>query len=158
MRSLPDRVAQIVDEVVPALLTAFIIVLVAADVLLRNALGRTVPYGIELSTYAFVWMVFLGAAGASRKGVHFQVDLFQERLPERVSRGLAAAAQIFCAVVALVMTHTSWEYAMRSWNRTSEGMELPLGYFYMVFPASFGLMAFAHALHVWRALRKGRAS
>jgi TRAP-type C4-dicarboxylate transport system permease small subunit len=49
--------------------------------------------------------------------------LFQAKLPEQANRGLGAFIQIFCAVVALVMMHTSWQYAMRSWNRTSEGLE-----------------------------------
>lgn len=154
MRSFPDNFLRIVDEMIPALLTAFIIVMVAADVVLRNMVGRTVPYGIELSTYAFVWMVFLGSAGASRTGAHFQVELFQARLSERANSFLATAIQLFCVSVALVMMHTSWQYAMRSWHRTSEGMQIPLGYFYMVFPVSFALMALAHALRAWRG-RKG---
>jgi len=158
MQSFADSLLKIVDEVVPALLTAFIIVMVAADVVLRNAVGRSVPFGIELSTYAFVWMIFLGAAGASRTGAHFQVELFQTRLPSNVNRLLTAVIQPFCAVVALLMMHTSFQYAIRSWNRTSEGMQLPLGYFYMVFPLSFALMAVAHALRSWRLVRKGRAS
>lgn len=158
MRSFLTNLFKFVDEVVPALLAAFIIIMVASDVVLRNAAGRSVPFGIELSTYAFVWMVFLGAAGASRTGAHFQVELFQARLPANVNRLLAAFIQAFCAVVALLMMHTSFQYAMRSWNRTSEGMQLPLGYFYLVFPLSFALMALAHVRHSWRLVSRGRVS
>jgi TRAP-type C4-dicarboxylate transport system permease small subunit len=155
MRIVLEKLLKFVDETLPALLVAFIIVMVAADILLRNIAGLTVPNGIELSTYAFVWLVFLGAAGASRTGRHFQVEMIQGRLSERANQVLDVVIQTFCAVVAGIMANTAWQYTMRSWNRTSEGLEMPLGYFYLVFPVSFALMALAHAVRAWLRLRHG---
>ncbi|WP_116133438.1 TRAP transporter small permease [Tropicimonas sp. IMCC34043] len=149
------RFWKFLDETLPALLVAFIIVMVSADVVLRNMLGRTVPFGIELSTYAFVWMIFLASAGASRRNRHFHVDILLQQLPQRGRRALQAVLDLVCAVIALKMTSIAWDYTMRSWNRTSEGLQMPLGYFYMIFPLSFALMALSHLLRASRLVVKG---
>lgn len=157
MRRVTAVLWKSIDETLPAILVAFTLVMVGIDVVLRNTIGRTVPNGIELSTYAFVWTVFLGAAGASRRGRHFQVELIQGAFSGRMRSLVDACVEVVCMVVAGIMADTAWRYTMRSWNRTSEGLEMPLGYFYLVFPISFALMALAHALRAWRLLRKGGA-
>jgi len=146
---------RLVDEILPTLLIAFTIIMVSTDIFLRNSIGRTIPNGIELSTYAFVWSIFLAAAGASRTGHHFQVDLISGFLGSRLlgrrgQRALAFIIELLCAAIAIAVFQTSQEYVMRSWNRTSEGLGLPLGYFYMVFPLSFALMATAHLIRAGR--------
>jgi len=157
---LAAHLGRFLDEILPALLIAFTIIMVSADIFLRNSFGRTVPHGIELSTYAFVWSVFLAAAGASREGSHFQVDLTSGLLKrwgkrgEKIQGSWLIFVQLLCVGVTLVMVHTSWDYTMRSWNRMSQGLGMPLGYFYMIFPLSFGLMAIAHSLHAWRQWKK----
>ncbi|SKA23680.1 TRAP transporter small permease [Consotaella salsifontis] len=156
-RLLLLRLWKFLDEVLPALLVAFTIVMVSADVLLRNAFGRTVPYGIELSTYAFVWMIFLGSAGAARRGRHFHVDILHQKLGARVRLALQVVLDLACVVIAAVMTDISWDYTMRSWNRTSEGLQMPLGYFYMIFPLSFALMALSYLTRMVGLLRSGPA-
>lgn len=145
-----------VDETLPTLLVALTLVMVGADVVLRNVLGRTIPNGIEISTYAFVWTVFLGAAGASRTGHHFQVELIHGLFTGRGRRLFDAFIDLVCMAVAAMMAETSWQYTMRSWNRTSEGLEMPLGYFYLIFPVSFALMALAHLVRAAISLRGGK--
>lgn len=140
-----DRFWAVVDETLPGVLIGFVAVLITVDIVLRNFFHSTIPDGVEIATYAFVWMIFLGAAGASRTGTHFQVD-FIERIGTRGPRAAARVTiEAFNCAVAAIMAFHSWQYTSRSWNRVSEGLELPLGYFYMIFPICFGLMALAHA-------------
>lgn len=139
-----DRLWAVVDETLPGLLIGLVAVMITVDIVLRNYFRSTIPDGVEIATYAFVWMIFLGAAGASRTGTHFQVD-FIERIGFRSAR-LAArvTVEIFNCAVAAIMAFYSWQYTSRSWNRVSEGLEMPLGYFYIIFPICFALMALAH--------------
>ena len=150
-----DRLWQFVDEAVPAILIGVITILVTADIILRNLFGTTIPNGIELVTYAFVWMIFLGAAGASRRNDHFQADLLGAVAQGWVRLASRFLVDIVCAVVAAVMAQASWEYTMRSFRRVSEGMQLPLGYFYLIFPICFALMALAHLRRAIVELRRG---
>jgi len=139
-----DRLWAAVDETVPGLLIGIVTAMITVDIVLRNFFRSTIPDGVEIATYAFVWMIFLGAAGASRPRTHFPGD-FIDRLSRRGARVAARLViEAFCGAVAAIMAVYSWQYTMRSWNRVSEGLELPLGYFYMIFPLCFALMALAH--------------
>ena len=135
---------EVVDETLPGLLIGLVAVMITVDIVLRNFFRSTIPDGVEIATYAFVWMIFLGAAGASRTGTHFQVD-FIERIRSRIARIAArVTVETFNCAVAAIMAFYSWQYTSRSWNRVSEGLEMPLGYFYIIFPICFALMALAH--------------
>ncbi len=147
-----DRIWQVIDDDFPALLMAIITAMISIDVLLRDTAGTHIPNGVEIATYAFVWCVFLGAAGASRRRDHFHVDLVQNSLTGRPRVASFVLVDLFCCAVAAMMAVSSWQYTMRSWRRVSEGLEMPLGYFYMVFPIAFALMALAHGRHAYRNL------
>lgn len=152
MRRL-DCLLEIIDGVVPTLLFLVATALVATDIFLRNIVRTTIPHGIEIATYAFIWFIFLSAAGASRKGEHFQVGFLENMLGDRARRLSGAAVELVGLVVAVIMADAAWEYMDRSWRRVSEGMQIPLAYVYMVFPVCFGLMALAHLRRLWQALR-----
>ena len=133
-----------VDNVLPGILISLVALLITVDIVLRNFFRSTIPDGVEVTTYAFVWMIFLAAAGASRTGTHFHVD-FIDVLHSSLSRIAARVViEVFCGMVSVTMAFYSWQYTSRSWNRTSEGLEIPLGYFYVIFPICFALMALAH--------------
>lgn len=144
MLALGLRLWRFVDDALPALLVAFTCVMVTLDVLLRNAFGQMIPNGIELSTNAFVWLVFLGAAGASRRGLHFQVDILSTLLGARALVVQKLFVEIACLAVSAVMARTAWDYMMRSWHRMSEALDIPLAYIYLVFPVAFGMMTITH--------------
>lgn len=144
MLTLIDRAWRLLDDTLPAVLIGLVSLLITVDIVLRNIFHSTIPDGVEIATYAFVWMIFLASAGASRGGHHFHVDLvgtLRNRALRIAGRVMIEAA---CGTVSGVMTAASWSYTARSWGRVSEGLEMPLGYFYMIFPLCFALMTLSH--------------
>lgn len=139
-----DRLWRLVDDALPGLLIGLVTATIAIDIVLRNFFRSTIPNGVELSTYAFVWMIFLGTAGASRTGAHFQVDFVANLKNATVRLVTRLGIEGICLAIAAIMAWFSWGYTMRSWNRLSSGIEVPLGYFYMIFPFCFWLMALSH--------------
>jgi TRAP-type C4-dicarboxylate transport system permease small subunit len=149
------RLLQAVDDGLPALMVALVIVIMGSDIVLRDLFGTTIPGGVELSTFLFVWIVFLGGANASRTGSHFSVDLTKRFLDDRGHRMVALFVQVICIAVSATMALSSWTYMMRAWRRLAEGLQIPLGFLYIVLPLSFGLMAFSHVVRLF-ALATGR--
>lgn len=143
LRSL-DRLWCLVDDALPGLLIGLVTATIAIDIVLRNFFRSTIPHGVEMSTYAFVWMIFLAAAGASRTGSHFQVDFVDNFKNSMLRLVVRLGIEGICLAIAAIMAWFSWEYTMRSWNRISSGIEVPLGYFYMIFPFCFALVALSH--------------
>ena len=148
-----NRLLGILDGMLPAVFVLVVIVSVTTEVFLRNVFRVSIPNAVEASTYLFVWMVFLGAAGASRCGEHFRVDARSQVLPRRWRRRISAISELICAGVAAVMTIVSWGYTMRGWNRLSSALEIPLGMFYIVFPFAFLMMSVAHLGAAARLIR-----
>lgn len=89
-----------------------------AQILLRT-FARPLIWAEEFSTFAFIWLVFAGAALTYLKREHLEVDLFHDWASRRLGRGamriwdtLVIALQlvflcVFCAGLVL-MTRQSW--------------------------------------------------
>jgi TRAP-type transport system small permease protein len=83
------------------------IVLVSAivwGVLSRYVTESPATWVEEVSSIAFAWTVFIGAAEVHRRGKHVSVDLLTAFLPPRLREAVAVAALMFatgyCAYVA----------------------------------------------------------
>ena len=55
--------------------------LVLVNVILRYAFNSGLPFSVEVSRFAFVWVVFLGAIVALKDGSHLGVDTIVRKLP-----------------------------------------------------------------------------
>ena len=69
------------------LLLVTFVVLLFAQILLRNLFSYSLPWADELATYAFVWFAYLGAVYAAKKSAHNRVTFQFRFLPRWV--GLA---------------------------------------------------------------------
>ncbi|WP_299558517.1 TRAP transporter small permease subunit [uncultured Mycolicibacterium sp.] len=80
--ALPRPVAVIVQglSAVAGLLLLTLIVLTIADVVSRNASGRSIVGTVDISTMLLVAIAFLGLAAAEADGRHVAVELVEMRL------------------------------------------------------------------------------
>jgi TRAP-type C4-dicarboxylate transport system permease small subunit len=90
---------------VALVMLALIVVCIFAQVVSRYLFGQPLVWVEELSTYAFIWGSFIGAAAGLKQGRHIRIQLFAERLPPaaRLSLRLAtdAAIALFCALLVV---------------------------------------------------------
>ena len=133
-----------------ALALGVMVVAVGANVFLRYVFGTGMPAAEEVSRLMFVWMIFLGAILALRRGAHLGMEILQARLPRGVRRA--------CAIVSHVLIlYALWLFLDGSWSQTVNGLHTystVLG-FPMAYMASGGLVcAIAMlpmvALNLWR--------
>ena len=79
-------------------LCLILMVVLAFDLMLgvfsRYALFRTFTWYDEIARACFVWIVFLGAAVAVKRGSHFGLHLLTDMLPERARRLADRAGQV----------------------------------------------------------------
>ncbi len=108
--------------------------LVTAQVASRFIFNFSLAAASELSIYAMIWSVFLGAAVAFRHNNHIAMDILLTQLPGRartvadfvIFLGLAA---FLCLVV--VEGH---DLAMRAMRQSSPAARIPVGYITMAMP------------------------
>jgi len=69
-----------------ATLVAVMSVLMLAQVISRYVFNKPFSFTEEAARLVFVWVAFLGAAEAFRRGTHVGIDLLYSRFPEKWQR------------------------------------------------------------------------
>src|ERR1043166_8918823 len=89
--------------VAAALTLLAMVVMVTADILLRNLTRTGFPWANEISEYALYLTTLLTAPWLLRRGQHVRIDLALTMVPARVAWLMEAAADALGFVVCLVM-------------------------------------------------------
>ena len=135
-----DKVLLAIERLVlPVLgfLLAFITIAVFIQVVLRYGFAKSFLWGEELSLFAFIWCVFLGAAVCQRRRTHFAFDFLEGRLGPR-----AEAAQRLLV--------EGWRFSQLSLQRFSPALGITLFVPTIVIPLSGALMTMALAVDLVR--------
>ena len=126
-----------------AALLAFITIGVFIQVCLRYLFSVAFIWGEELSLFAFIWCVFLGAAVNTRRRSHFSFDFLAGLL-----RGRAAAAQrllvdLIILGFSLFMLVKGYEFAGVGLKRLSPGLGITMFVPTLIIPVSAVYMSLA---------------
>ena len=114
------------------------------NVVLRYVFNSPIQWAEEFSRYAFIWVVFLGAAACSKRKTHIVIDAITAVLPPR--------AQAFCSVVTetvvliLMGAIVYYGYTLCTMaTQATSTLKVPQYVVYAVVPFSAALIFF-HAL------------
>jgi TRAP-type C4-dicarboxylate transport system permease small subunit len=130
--------------------------LAASQVVLRQALHATLLWGDLAARQLVVWVGFLGAALASRKGGHFHIGFLARLVPPRVRPWLHAAADLAAAAVCVFLVRAGWTFVTVGLDPAAI---LFLGIHQataaLIIPGGFALMAVQFVLRAVESLGKG---
>ncbi|OEE62072.1 C4-dicarboxylate ABC transporter [Enterovibrio norvegicus FF-33] len=123
-----------------ALLCLFV-TLLFIQVILRVAFNYGIPWSEELSRFAFVWFVFLGASYAARLAAHNRVTFHLKMLPTKVRTGIELIADMLWIAFNTLMTTKSIEVieSLMEYKFMSPALDWSMAYLYWIFPISFTL-------------------
>jgi TRAP-type transport system small permease protein len=134
-----------------------LMLVLVADVFLgvwsRYVLQATFQWYDEVARLCFVWIVFLGAASAVRRGAHFRLHLLIDRLGPRLRRASDVVVGLLVVVFGGVLVAggvAMWPVARR---QVSDSLELSMLWFYGALPVGGALMIFFSLPQLWRLLR-----
>ncbi|MFZ4453048.1 TRAP transporter small permease [Salibacterium aidingense] len=128
-----------IEDIITKLLLASIVILVFYSAMVRW-LGVPVAWSVEMGQLLFIWLIFLGANQAMRKNRHIGVDVFTNRLPDKLKTpvNVFTDSLIACFLIVIIFygTQHAADHALRSVQN------LPLSYSYITasVPAGCTLM------------------
>lgn len=93
-----------VFSVAAGVLVAFLMLVVSADVFMRYFLNRPIFWTIEVTQYAMVFILFLGAAWLLREEGHVVMDVLINRLGQRYRNLTNVFTSVLGAIVCLLIT------------------------------------------------------
>lgn len=147
-----DRIEQRLVPLLGALL-AVITVGVFVQVVLRYAFSMAFLWGEELSLFAFIWCVFLGAAIGVRRGIHLGFDFLSEMLTGRAAALQRLSVDILIFFTAALLLIEGWTFAELSIRRLSPALGITLLIPTIVIPLSGALMLVFIAVALMRDAR-----
>ena len=134
-----------------------LMLVLVADVFLgvwsRYVMHATFQWYDEVARLCFVWMVFLGAASAVRRGAHFRLHLLIDRLGAGLRRATDLVVGLLVVAFGAVLVAggvAMWPVASR---QVSDSLELSMLWFYGALPVGGALMILFSLPHLWRLVR-----
>ena len=127
------------------------------NVVLRYAFNSPIQWAEEFSRYAFIWVVFLGAAACSKRKMHIAIDAAVTLLPARLQVVCSLVVEALVLILVGAIAYYGWILCSMATQATST-LKIPQYVVYLVVPFSAALI-FWHTLRgFWAGLRNLRGA
>jgi C4-dicarboxylate transporter DctQ subunit len=124
LSSAYDKIKKL--NIICATLSGTVLLFVAfsifVDVILRYFFNRPSIWVTEITTYLFLYIIFLGTAYALQEGLHIRVTFLLDRFNEKVIRIINLITAIFAMIFSFVLL---WETSEMTWYAFSEKWTSP---------------------------------
>ena len=135
-----------------ALVLLAMVILVTADIVLRNLTRTGFPWSNEVSEYALYLITLMTAPWLLRRGQHVRVDLMLAMAPVRIAYAMEAASDMLGIAVCLLLARSGVIMTYQSWQLgsiTIKNLIFPEWWLLAPLPIAFFLLAieFVFRLH-----------
>ena len=145
-----NRISQVCEQLfailasVAALTLLAMVVLVTADIVLRNMLGVGFSWSNEVTEYALYIITLLTAPWLLRRGQHVRIDMMLVLVPPRVAWLMEAAADLLGLAASLILIwYGAVMTAQSAWlgSITIKNLVFPEWWLLAPLPLCFALLA-----------------
>jgi TRAP-type C4-dicarboxylate transport system permease small subunit len=146
--------------VLAALVLLAMVVMVSADILIRNVTRGGFSWANEVSEYALYLITLLAAPWLLRRGQHVRLDLVLVLVPPRVAWLMEILADVIGFVVCLVLVRYGLAMTLDSWRLgfiTIKNLVFPEWWLLAPLPAIFLLLAIEFVFRFHRLLAGEKA-
>jgi len=139
-----------------------LLAVISVDLLLgvfsRYVLERTFVWYDEVARACFIWLVFLGAAAAVKRGAHFGLHMFVEMLPPRLKRAVLVLTPLTVIVFSAAIVWLGWDLMRHGSAQTTAVMAMPVSWIYAAMPVGGALMMFYAFFLLFEVLKREPAA
>lgn len=133
-----------IESLVCRVLLVSFVTLLFSQIVSREAFGRSISWIEELSTFMFVWFVFLGASHAAKMAAHNRVTFQFGFLSRRTVDWIEGFADLFWIFFNVYFIYLSIDFIFFRMNAfwKAQTLGVSMKYFYIILPIAFALMKF----------------
>jgi len=106
-------------------------VIIFMQVIWRYVLRSPLSWSEETARYLFVWVSFLGAITAARRGNHIGMEMLRDALSPTGKNLLRFVSNLVCILFFAMTCHYTIGVAPRTWKQLSPALEIPMFYPYL---------------------------
>jgi TRAP-type C4-dicarboxylate transport system permease small subunit len=105
-----------------------------AQVFFRFVIVHSLPWSEEFSRYSLVWVSFLGASIALKRGLHIGVQAFVTKLSQEGRRLIYLITLVMITFFLIVVITKGFQMASFNMRQSSPAMRIPMGFPYLAVP------------------------
>jgi C4-dicarboxylate transporter DctQ subunit len=128
------------EEGLIAFLLATMTLVTFTQVVARYVFNYSFTWALELVTWLFAGLIFLGIPYGVRVGSHIGVDALVKSLGPRTGRAVGALAAVLCIAYSVILLVGSWNYVAKMYEVGIMADDLPV---YQWVPRAILLVSFA---------------
>jgi TRAP-type C4-dicarboxylate transport system permease small subunit len=148
-----DRAGRTAEDAVLVTILTGMILLAAAQIVMRNFLNIGLIWGDELLRMLVLWIAMAGAIAASRTDKHINIAVLDRFLPEKIKVAVKSVIHLFTAVICGAVAWYSAQFVMTSREFGDILMgSVPAWIPQIILPVGFGLICYRYSLFVIREL------
>lgn len=114
------------EEGLIAFLLAAMTVVTFSQVIARYVFNYSFTWALELVTWLFAGLIFLGIPYGVRVGSHIGVDALVKSLGPRSARAVGALAAVLCVAYSVILLIGSWNYVAKMYEIGIMADDLPV--------------------------------
>jgi len=114
------------EEILIGSLLATMVIITCLQVVLRYLLNTGIVWGLEATSYAFLWMVLLGLSYGVRTNSHIAVDALVNWLPNKSKRLILLISVSLGLIYTLTMLFGTFSYIERLYQLGINAQNIPL--------------------------------
>jgi TRAP-type C4-dicarboxylate transport system permease small subunit len=120
----------------------YIVAVIFIEVLRRFLLDYSSIWGEETARYAFIYLVWIGAAAAVRDRAHIRIDVLLTFLPPRVRTAIFLLGDLLMGGLAAVIFYLSIDPFLSSirYGSVTDGLRVLRAWVLFAVPFGFGLL------------------
>lgn len=137
------KIIYIVDIIAYSLLTlamAVMVISIFLQVFFRYVMDHPLFWSEEVGRYAFIWLVFIGAAIATKRGAHIGVDYFTSLLSHNSKRILGIFVTVLLLIFMGIVIIASIPLIQNNMTQKSPAVRITMGYIFLAIPIGFSMM------------------
>ena len=135
---------------------ALMVAMVFANVVMHAACGD-IAWVTEFGEFLMVWVTFLGAASATRRGNHMTITEFIDKLDGPKRRLADLAVQTIAAAILGLLLLYGGGIVRSTWSNTLTVLDIPMGAQYLALPVGAAAMLVFVLFDILQILR-GRSA
>ncbi len=121
------------------------------QVFLRNFLQTGLVWADPLNRHLVLWVGFLGASLATKRGKHITIDVLSRIIPPALKLYIDIIIAGFGIAICGILTHASIEF-LKVEMGTTLFLDLPTWIVLSIIPAGFALITLRFLLHFFRII------
>lgn len=147
--------AKNVEKFILIALLGFMVVLGMLQIISRFIIKSPIAWSEGLLIYMFIWSSYLGASLAVAENAHFKVEIFTDRMPRKVQKGLEIFVNVLMFSFACLIAVKGSVLVIANQKQMMALLPFSMSWPYLALPVSCIFMAI-HTLNNINFLLKGR--